>query len=46
MAPRPVKRPPPRPRPDSRTARIAATPLIHGRNAVLEAARAGRGVKV
>jgi len=45
MAPRPVKRPPPRPRPDSRTARIA-TPLIHGRNAVLEAARAGRVVKV
>lgn len=46
MAPRPVKRPPQRPRPDSRAARIAMTPLIHGRNAVLEAARAGRVVKV
>jgi 23S rRNA (guanosine2251-2'-O)-methyltransferase len=45
MAPRPLKRPPPR-RANSGTARIAATPLIHGRNAVLEAARAGRVVKV
>jgi 23S rRNA (guanosine2251-2'-O)-methyltransferase len=46
MAPRPVKRPPQRPRANSGTARIATTPLIHGRNAVLEAARAGRVVKV
>ena len=46
MAPRPVKRMPQRPPPNSRTARIATTPLIHGRNAVLEAARAGRVVKV
>src|SRR6202043_1166673 len=42
----PVKRPPQRPRANSGTARIATTPLIHGRNAVLEAARAGRVVKV
>src|SRR3979490_3265426 len=46
MAPRPVKRPPQGPRANSRTARLATTPLIHGRNAVLEAARAGRVVKV
>jgi 23S rRNA (guanosine2251-2'-O)-methyltransferase len=47
MAPRPVKRPPPRgPRPGSASARIATVALIHGRNAVLEAARAGRVVKV
>src|SRR4030081_234554 len=46
MAPRPVKRPPQGPRANSRTARLATTPLIHGRNAVLEAARAGRVLKV
>jgi 23S rRNA (guanosine2251-2'-O)-methyltransferase len=46
MAPRPVKRPAQRPPANSRTARLATTPLIHGRNAVLEAARAGRVVKV
>jgi 23S rRNA (guanosine2251-2'-O)-methyltransferase len=46
MAPRPVKRAPQRPPANSRAARIATTPLIHGRNAVLEAARAGRVVKV
>jgi 23S rRNA (guanosine2251-2'-O)-methyltransferase len=46
MAPRPVKRTPQRPAATSRTARIATNPLIHGRNAVLEAARAGRVVKV
>jgi 23S rRNA (guanosine2251-2'-O)-methyltransferase len=40
MAPRPVKRPVPR------TAAAGAVPLIHGRNAVLEAARAGRVVRV
>ncbi len=47
MAPRPVKRPAPRgPRPGIASARIATVALIHGRNAVLEAARAGRVVKV
>ena len=46
MAPRPVKRPAQRPRANSGTARIPTTALIHGRNAVLEAARAGRVVKV
>src|ERR1700716_2873025 len=46
MAPRPVRRPAQRPPANSRTARIATAPLIHGRNAVLEAARAGRVVKV
>lgn len=40
MAPRPVKRPVPR------SAAASAVPLIHGRNAVLEAARAGRVVRV
>ena len=40
MAPRPVKRPAPR------GSSSSAVPLIHGRNAVLEAARAGRVVKV
>ena len=46
MAPRQVKRPAQRPRANSGTARIPTTALIHGRNAVLEAARAGRVVKV
>jgi 23S rRNA (guanosine2251-2'-O)-methyltransferase len=46
MAPRPVKRPAQGPRANSGTARIPTTALIHGRNAVLEAARAGRVVKV
>jgi 23S rRNA (guanosine2251-2'-O)-methyltransferase len=47
MAPRPVRRTPPRgPRPGNGAARIATVALIHGRNAVLEAARAGRVVKV
>jgi 23S rRNA (guanosine2251-2'-O)-methyltransferase len=40
MAPRPVKRPAPR------SSSTSAVPLIHGRNAMLEAARAGRVVKV
>jgi 23S rRNA (guanosine2251-2'-O)-methyltransferase len=40
MAPRPVKRPAPR------GSSSSAVPLIHGRNAVLEAARAGRVVRV
>ena len=40
MAPRPVTRPAPR------SSSTSAVPLIHGRNAVLEAARAGRVVKV
>jgi hypothetical protein len=40
MAPRPVKRPLPR------SSSASAAPLIHGRNAVLEAARAGRVLKV
>jgi len=40
MAPRPVKRPAPR------SASTTAVPLIHGRNAVLEAARAGRVLRV
>jgi 23S rRNA (guanosine2251-2'-O)-methyltransferase len=58
MAPRPVKRPSPRgaspapsrggaiAAPARGGARIAAPGLIHGRNAVLEAARAGRVVRV
>jgi 23S rRNA (guanosine2251-2'-O)-methyltransferase len=58
MAPRPVKRPGPRPSPAPNRggarvvesarggARIVAPGLIHGRNAVLEAARAGRVVRV
>ena len=58
MAPRPVKRPSPHgggpaPRrggavaaPARGGARVAAVGLIHGRNAVLEAARAGRVVRV
>lgn len=41
MAPRPVKRPALR-----SASATTAVPLIHGRNAVLEAARAGRVVKV
>ena len=40
MAPRPVKRPAPR------SAATTVVPLIHGRNAVLEAARAGRVLRV
>ena len=40
MAPRPVKRPAPR------SSSASAAPLIHGRNAVLEAARGGRVVRV
>jgi 23S rRNA (guanosine2251-2'-O)-methyltransferase len=40
MAPRPVKRPPPR------SAATTIVALIHGRNAVLEAARAGRVLRV
>ena len=40
MAPRPIKRPPPRSSPSTVVA------LIHGRNAVLEAARAGRVLRV
>jgi 23S rRNA (guanosine2251-2'-O)-methyltransferase len=47
MASRPVKRRPPfGSRPVGASLRASATPLIHGRNAVLEAARAGRVVKV
>jgi len=49
MAPRPVKRPSPRtpgPAPNRAVSRVPAAGLIHGRNAVLEAARAGRVVKV
>ncbi|HLQ14384.1 MAG TPA: 23S rRNA (guanosine(2251)-2'-O)-methyltransferase RlmB [Candidatus Eisenbacteria bacterium] len=49
MAPRPVRRPVPRtpgPAPNRAPSRIPAAGLIHGRNAVLEAARAGRVVKV
>ena len=57
MAPRPVRRPSPVSRPSPRanrsapargreSPRAAAPGLIHGRNAVLEAARAGRVVKV
>src|SRR6202165_1182919 len=49
MAPRPIKRPIPRtpgPAPNRAPSRIPAAGLIHGRNAVLEAARAGRAVKV
>src|ERR1700694_5356884 len=47
MALRPVSSTAPRgPRPGNGTARIATVALIHGRNAVLEAARAGRVVKV
>src|ERR1700694_5896688 len=49
MAPRPIKRPIPRtpgPAPNRAPSRIPAAGLIHGRNAVLEAARAGRVVKV
>ena len=46
MASRPVKRRAPfGARPGSDAMKGAATPLIHGRNAVLEAARAGRVVK-
>ena len=46
MAPRPVSRPPPRRSAVGSDTRRAAAPLIHGRNAVLEAARAGRVLKV
>ena len=47
MASRPVKRRPPYgARPVGDSLRAPATPLIHGRNAVLEATRAGRVVKV
>lgn len=47
MAPRQVKRRiPRRTGPGDGGARVAAAGLIHGRNAVLEAARAGRVVKV
>src|SRR5450759_3036 len=47
MASRPVKRRPPfGSRPVGDSLRASAVPLIHGRNAVLEAARAGRVVKV
>jgi 23S rRNA (guanosine2251-2'-O)-methyltransferase len=47
MASRPVKRRPPfGSRPVGDSLRASAAPLIHGRNAVLEAARAGRVVRV
>src|SRR3982074_1510868 len=49
MAPRPVKGPirrTPGPAPNRAVTRTPAAGLIHGRNAVLEAARAGRVIKV